>query len=306
MAEIHFIVNPKEAPVGDRWPYEQNRIESVFKDFRVHLVRGRSHAEALTISAADQRAKLVVCVGGDGTLNEVANALFRLGTRAPALSIHPEFQKGSFCKSLSWEPSFLFFLEKFLNGTASEFLADLGRVEFTGEYGQKIDRVFLNSFGFGFSSHLLHKLRKQNLGNFSRIDYLRNLVNSLPFYRLHQVRLEVDDEEVGPQACLLGMLQNSAFFRDGFRVSPESQINDGELEWIQVKKASWPKYLFSAIRFAKGRLSEMEFVTQQKVRKLKIDALYKNRQIRVDLDGDSRGFLPARIEVLPKKLRILK
>jgi len=306
MAKIHFIINPKETSIGDRWPYEQKKIESITRDFEVHLVRGRNHAEALTLSAANQRAELVICAGGDSTINEITNGLFRLGNRAPALSVHPQFQRGSFAKSLNWEKSFNDFLQKFLNKAAEEVWVDLGKAEFTGEYGQKIERVFLNSFGFGFSSYLLHKLRKQNLGNFSRLDYLRNLVNSLPFYRAHHVQLEIDGQTVAPQTCLLGIIQNSSFFRDGFKVSPESKINDGELEWIEVKKATWPKYMLGAIPFATGRSKSLKFVTQRKLKKIKIDALHKNRLIRVDFDGESRGFLPAHVALLPQKLRILK
>lgn len=306
MAKIHFIINPKETSIGDRWPYEQKQIESITRDFEVHLVRGRNHAEALTIAAANERAELVVCVGGDSTINEITNGLFRLGNRAPALSVHPQFQRGSFLKSLKWEKYFADFLQKFLKKTAEEVWIDLGQAEFTGEYGQKIERVFLNSFGFGFSSYLLHKLRKQNLGNFSRLDYLRNLVNSLPFYRAHQVQLEIDGQEVAPQSYLLGVIQNSSFFRDAFKVSPESKINDGELEWIEVKKAAWPKYLLGAIPFATGRSKSLKFVSQRKLKKIKIDALHKNRLIRIDFDGESRGFLPAHVALLPQKLRILK
>src|SRR5690606_40565922 len=64
------------------------------------ILRGRTHAEHLTLAAQKEGAELIVCVGGDSALHEVTNALYQLGSKAPALSIHPEFQRGSLTKKI--------------------------------------------------------------------------------------------------------------------------------------------------------------------------------------------------------------
>lgn len=306
MAKVHFIIDPLETRVGSRWPYEQKKIEEVFKDFEIHIVRGRAHAEHLTHYACRQKAELIVCVGGDSTLHEVVNALHYYGDSAPPLTVYPEFQRGSFSKSLIWRPTFLEFLEAFLRSEAQEFFADLGEVEYAGEFGQRIRRIFISSFGFGFSSYLLHRLRHQNHIRLNRFQFLRLLSRSLPFYRIPRIKIFADSEEIPAQPILTGFVQNTTFYRESLRLSPEAQVNDGIFEFIRVDRAPILQYMLGALPFYSGKTLGFKFIRRSQLKNLRVDALHLNRQIRIDFDGKSRGYLPAEVQVLERKLRILK
>jgi diacylglycerol kinase (ATP) len=70
-----FIVNPNAAmgAMGREWPRIQDLAKQRLGEFQAFLTTGPGHAVTLTRSALEQGADVVVCVGGDGTLNEVVN-----------------------------------------------------------------------------------------------------------------------------------------------------------------------------------------------------------------------------------------
>jgi diacylglycerol kinase (ATP) len=70
-----FIVNPAAAggAAGREWPGIQSMAQDRLGPFQVQLTAGLGDAIQLTRQAILEGADLVVCVGGDGTLNEVVN-----------------------------------------------------------------------------------------------------------------------------------------------------------------------------------------------------------------------------------------
>ena len=106
MARIHFIVNPLRPSIGLRWPYEEQKIQSLTKDFKVHITRGRLHGEILARQAIDEGAELIVSVAGHSTLSEIANGLYRsslAGLKVPLLAVHSELHAGDMIRSLNYE-----------------------------------------------------------------------------------------------------------------------------------------------------------------------------------------------------------
>ncbi|MFO7971568.1 MAG: acylglycerol kinase family protein [Desulfobacterales bacterium] len=77
MSKIVFIVNPHagNGSTGSNWSY----IESVAKDrmghFEIYMTQRSGDAVMVARNAIAKDAELLVCVGGDGTLNEVINGI---------------------------------------------------------------------------------------------------------------------------------------------------------------------------------------------------------------------------------------
>ena len=184
MARIHFIVNPSRPSIGLNWPYEEKRIAELTQDFQVHIIRGRLHAEILSRQAMDAGAELIVCVAGDSTLSEIVNGLYRAslgGAPVPALTIHAGLQRGDTIRTWNRDKDFLSFLRSFLKGEVTSEKIDLGEVEFTGEYGQRVRRLFLNGAGFGFSSLITQKLSADFRIVRSRLRFFRMMASLAAF-----------------------------------------------------------------------------------------------------------------------------
>jgi len=73
--KIAFIVNPNSSngSTGKEWPQIHAKAKDILGSFTTLMTTGQRHATGLARQAIDSGAEIVVCVGGDGTLNEVIN-----------------------------------------------------------------------------------------------------------------------------------------------------------------------------------------------------------------------------------------
>ena len=315
MALIHFIVKPFRTSIGPRWPFEEKKIAEITKDFDVHISRGRMHAEKLAEAAIESGAKLIVCVGGDSTLSEIANAIIRAennGKKPPLLTYHSGFQSGETVRSLREQQPFIEFLKNYMEGNCKEEKMDVGEIEFTGEYGQKIKRIFLNAAGFGFSSTVIGKINTIRYSARKRAKIIQLILSRILFYRRPAVSIMktngmdesttfIKDEEV-----LTGIAHNGRYAGYGLEFCPKANMTDGSFEFTLVKKALRYKYIFGVFPLLAGKLSDMSFVEQVSCKALEIRPSDPNRKVRVDFDGDCWGYLPAKIKVLPQRLALAR
>lgn len=310
MARIHFIVNPLRPSIGLRWPYEEKKIEEVTRDFRVHLSRGRFHAETLTEQAIAERAELIVAVGGDSTLSEIANGLTRIkrsGRSIPKLALYPGLQQGDFVKSLELKGHFTDFLRAYLSGQAVEESIDIGEVDFTGDHGQKIRRIFINCAGFGFSAIVANKLSQNHKLKRTRWNYINLIAKSLPLYRHPVISIELDGKPyVSEEEVLTGLIHNGKTAARGLAFSAQSDLRDGKFEFTLIRKTFTYRYFFGILAlFAKG-LQTNSFVSQTQCKKVKVLPSRSQRKVRMDFDGDAWGDLPAEFRVLEKALVLVR
>lgn len=309
MAKIHFIVNPRRPSIGLRWPYEERKVRAFTNDFVTHITRGRSHAELLTRDAIAQGAKLIVCVGGDSTLCEIVNELDRAsrgGFEVPALTLHPALQKGDAVKSIALRDNFSDFILSFLEDRATEQLLDLGEVEFTGDYGQKIRRLFLNAAGFGFSSTLVSKMSQDPYASRSNWGFLRLLFRLAPFYRHPEITLVIDGQKIlSKKNILTGLVHNGRYGGRGLHLSPDATFGDGQLEYTVILKTLAFRYLWIALQILYSELKTSKYVLRGKFKEMIVTPTRPHRRIQVDFDGDVWGYLPAKFKIMEKYLRFL-
>lgn len=94
---IRLVVNPAASSTT---PARRDSVEAAIRerhDLSIVETKGRDDATALAAEALDDGVDAVAVLGGDGTLNEVANAL--VGTRVPLIAL-PGGGTNVFCRTL--------------------------------------------------------------------------------------------------------------------------------------------------------------------------------------------------------------
>ncbi|MDB5036892.1 MAG: hypothetical protein JWQ35_420 [Bacteriovoracaceae bacterium] len=310
MARIHFIVNPLRPSIGLRWPYEEKMIESMTRDFQVHITRGRLHSEILTRTAMEAGAELIVCAGGDSTLSEIVNGLYRAGQGGgpvPKLALYAGLQQGDTVKGLRMRKTFLEFLTAYLAGEAIEEKIDVGEARFTGDYGQQVRRLFVNCAGFGFSSVIVDKLSRDYRISRTKFNFFRSIISLAPLYRHPEVDIFVDGQKVySNEDVLLGLIHNGNYGAYGLLLSPRSSFSDGILEYTIISKTFAYKYLLGIFPLFAGKLRTASFVKQASCKEIKIVSEQTQKKVRIDFDGDCWGFLPAEFRVLEKAITVVR
>ncbi len=310
MARIHFIVNPQRPSIGLKWPYEELKIQELTKDFKVHIIRGKLHGEILARQAVDEGAELIVSVAGDSTLSEIVNGIYRAsqGNRpVPRLALHPELHAGDTVRSLQMRKDFVSLISDFLKGEAIQDAVDLAEIEFAGEYGQRIRRVFLNCAGFGFSSVLVEKLSQDFRMPRNRWNFLKIFARNVLFYKHPVVDIRVDGRDfLNHQSLLLGLVHNGRYAGHGLDLSPQSSPFDGRLEHTFVLKTFGYRYFLAVFPLFAGLLHRSSFIRVGACREVEVRAPSSGRRVKVDFDGNTWGFLPLKIRVLEQALLMVR
>ena len=76
-----LIVNPTAGAgrTAKKWPYIKALLKNTGLRFEHDITEAPGHAIELAKSAVNKGYKLVVSVGGDGTINEIVNGIYATG-----------------------------------------------------------------------------------------------------------------------------------------------------------------------------------------------------------------------------------
>jgi diacylglycerol kinase (ATP) len=88
------------------------------------------------------------------------------------------------------------------------------------------------------------------------------------------------------------------------KIAPDAKIDDGLLDVVTIGDASSFRILANAPRLYFGAHLRMNEVTHALAKQLVARPARKDEEIRVELDGEVVGRLPATFEVMPRALRV--
>ncbi|MCF8529494.1 MAG: sphingosine kinase [Aquiluna sp.] len=129
--------------------------------------------------------------------------------------------------------------------------------------------------------------------------YIASLLLELPRFRPIDYHLVVDGEHRDVTAMLCGVA-NVKNFGGGMRISPQSEITDGELEVFILHKVSRPKLLQIFPTVYKGEHINYEEVEIFKAKSIRIE----NNGFPMTCDGELIGPAPFSTEIHPGALQV--
>jgi YegS/Rv2252/BmrU family lipid kinase len=232
---VTVILNP--AASGGGGARIQPTIEAELARRKIPFTLQRSeapgHAETLSREAARGGAELILVVGGDGTIHEVANGILNQGTNPPPIAVVPVGTGNDFYRMVDRSRKMGVALDGLLEGTVRAF--DVGRVRFEGA-----ESFFVNLLGVGVDVEVLRKR-----ADFPRLkglpQYLAALVSALMTFRPTSVRVSLqggeggEGEEVIEDRTILMAVTVGPSVGGGFLLSPEASPEDGLLDLFFVK-----------------------------------------------------------------------
>lgn len=170
------------------------------------------------------QADLVVCCGGDGTLNETVTGLMRLDPRPP-LGYLPAGTVNDFASGLGISKDLAAAAEKAVTG--SPFDCDIGR------FG---DQYFTYVAAFGAFTDVAYQTPQQSKNMLGRMAYILEGIKRLTSFKYYQVRAEYDGGSCEGE-YLFGMISNATSV-GGIKLLDDARIsmNDGMFEVLLLKK----------------------------------------------------------------------
>lgn len=285
---IAFIVNPK---AGTRL---QNSIRENLEKHLSHRIftyqtlftEKSGHATELARQAAANGFDVVVAVGGDGSINEVAAGL--VGTKV-ALGIVPAGSGNGLAMHLGYGRDIAGAVKK-LN-FAEEKTIDGGLLN--GQF-------FINLAGIGFDGMVSNLMRNAEKRGF--FPYFLKSVEAGLNYEPKDCRLEIDGKIV-EEKCFAITVANGPMYGYNFQIAPDALLDDGFFEIVLLKDAPRWQYFAALPSMLNGGIYEQSFVQHFHAKRLKISCEGEN-YVHLDGEGDKMtGDL--NFEIMPKCLKIL-
>lgn len=287
---ICFLLNPTANSGRCAALAEQIRACRFPEGVRWTLWETRAPREAVQqAQEAAQTNDIVVAIGGDGTIREVAEGLWQ--AKKGILGIIPAGTGNDLVRTLGWTPEFAPSMDRLFSDKV-RFL-DAGRAD--GQF-------FLNAASIGFDAHVLALFDRIKKRVRSKAAYSLALVEALVRYR----DLSIRGAEANEEKLFLLAVGNGRYYGGGFQILPQACMEDGALDVCRIANIRRSTVLrllpsiFSASHGKYERYVHMARVTQWTEEITQPFAL--------NLDGELFPYAKGkrvRFEVLPKALQIV-
>ena len=214
---IIFIVNPISGTASKEHIPEQiaEVMDSERFDYEVRFTEYRGHAAEITRAAANDGADVVVAVGGDGTVNEVARSLVHTDT---ALGIIPCGSGNGLARHLCIP----------LNVTKALELINTCQIE-SFDYGVINGLPFFCTCGMGFDAFI--SLKFAEAGKRGPITYVENVLKEGLKYKPETYEIG-DDTGTSHYKAFLIACANASQYGNNAYIAPGATMKDGEMDVI--------------------------------------------------------------------------
>lgn len=303
--KTQVIVNPEsdQGKTRKKWEYIRAAIKTFIKEFRYEFTEKPLQAIELTRTAIKNGSELIIGVGGDGTMNEIANGFYedkKIINPETTLGIVPSGTGCDFTKSLNIPSSLKSALETIIQAPSS--LIDVGRVTFRTSSGEE-ERLFLNVADFGLGGEVVRKVNQKRLER-KASSYLKCLVSTIVTYKNKKLRIRIDEEDIPEDEYLVGAVANGRIFGKGMKIAPEAELDDGFFDIILVKGMKFLEFCRHGWKIFTG--SHLSHPKITLIRGKKMEALPSRDvdDVLLELDGEQLGTLPASFEIVTRDLLV--
>lgn len=299
------IVNPasNRGRTRKRWGEIREGLKHFVREFKYEFTEKPRHATDLAREAIKDGADLVIGVGGDGTMNEIANGFFedrRIINPEATLGLVPAGTGCDLIKSLNIPPGLRGALQVITDAPAVRM--DVGRVRYRTNEGLEEDRLFLNVADFGLGGEVVREVTERRLQRRAS-SYVRCLVTTMVRYRNKRVRIRVDGRDLPDGEYLIGTVANGRIFGKGMKVAPGARLDDGLFDAVLVRGFRFFEFCRHGWKLMNG-----SHVTHPKVTVVRGERIEawpgEGEDVLLELDGDQLGRLPATFEIVPRNLLV--
>jgi diacylglycerol kinase (ATP) len=304
MPDLILIVNPHSAngSTGRRWPAIEDKLRSLLPPFDVAFTERVGHATAIAREAAG-RYGCVALLGGDGTVNEVANGLI-----ADDRPLRADLALGVICRGTGSDFIRTLDIPRDLEGAAERLALgrtreiDVGKIRFRGPDGSETVRYFLNEADIGMGAVVCDRVNRSSKRLGGRLSFLRaTLITSLG-YRPNLIALSLDGAPA--QQMLLGnaWFANGQYSGGGIRMAPRARPDDGLLDVVCVGNLSPLQKLTFFPKLRSGAFVDLPQVTYRTARRIEAKSA---EPVGVATEGEAIGSLPATFELIEERLKVI-
>jgi diacylglycerol kinase (ATP) len=231
-------------------------------------------------------------VGGDGTVNEVANGVAGTDTE---IAVLPCGTGQDFGRTHGVPSRFDDAVRVALAGEARTI--DLGRVECAGSPS----RYFANVGSAGMSGAVARRANSMTKALGGRVTFFYALTREFVAWQNTRVVVELDDGARREGAMHDVIVANGRYHAGGMKLAPDARQDDGLFDVVVIGDVTKLDFLTTSPKLYSGRYLSHPKIELLRSSTVSIDAA---EPLPLEVDGEPAGTTPARFEVVPSALRL--
>lgn len=260
----------------------------------IQLLFTQSAGDASRFACQEDGEDIIVCIGGDGTLNEVVNGIYHK-ERPVDLAILPSGTVNDFGSFLN------------IPRDVSSFYRLLQRRQVKKvDLGLANDRVFVNVAAGGFLSEIAYTVPDEQKARLGRMAYYiegaREFVGGLVHKdRTFELQAKNKNFDKTVQAKVF-IIANSTSVGGFKNIAPTAEVQDGLLDVLILEDVDFNETIEILTGFSSGRHIHHDRITYLQTDEI---TLTSKQDIIVDLDGEKYQPLPMTFRVIHQGLNVL-
>lgn len=286
--KIAFIMNPISGTTSkDRIPHLiETTLDQDLYEYNILMTERAGHASELAVSARDEGIDIVVAVGGDGTVNEVARSIVHSDT---ALGIIPCGSGNGLARHLMLPMN----LKKAIQIINRCEIHDL-------DYGVINGYPFFCTCGMGFDAFVSMKFAEA--GKRGPITYVENVLREGLKYKPETYEIEDENGKMRYKAFLISCANASQYGNNAY-IAPQASMSDGLMDVIIMEPFDVLEAPQISIDMFNKTLDKSSKIKTFKCKKLRI---HRKEAGVIHFDGDPvMADKDIEIELKEKGIRII-
>src|SRR5206468_7884289 len=326
--DLILLINPDSqgGNTGKNWMDAYRNVKKFLpRRHKIIFTKKANDGISMTRKLLRKGYKNIVAVGGDGTINEVANGFFdfdsqqskdnskfRLDPRLKLINpkgimhVIPSGSRNVLARSLELKHQGAESLMRIRHMKRRKI--DVIRAIITDKDNPSLthDRIVMNAAEIGVGAEIIDRSKRVRGKVKNRfVSTMTSIIATLPSYNSNECDIVIDKHKKISSKMTMGIVANGRFLGGGFKAAPRAKFSDGLLDIIILKNSGSFKMIDKLIEL-KGTSTYKyeEDILYYQASEVKFLPKERDVTVTVSVDGEPIGILPAIFKIYHNALTI--
>lgn len=290
-----IIANPKAGRnFARKWSIITKFLELKKIDYSVVFTKYAGHEMDLVLECLQQGFTTIISAGGDGTLNNVVNGIFKqtlVDVSTIKVGVIPLGTGNDWIKTYSIPKNITKAIDVILQGKT--IAQDIGKINYDNNI-----KYFANVAGIGFDAFVVQKTRV--FKKYGSLGYLLAGLSSLFSYQKNEIYLEINQQKYKGKSFML-IVGICKFCGGGLRFTNNVDPTDGLFDITLFKNLSFFELIKNIKNVYRGSFNVSSKIDVFKTSTFSVSST--DKPLHLQADGELVTFKKAQFQVKSKALR---
>jgi diacylglycerol kinase (ATP) len=325
--DLNILLNPNAqgGNTGKSWVETYNKVKDFLpKAHRIIFTKKANDGILITRKLLRKGYKNIVAIGGDGTINEVANGFFNIKSQnidngkfkldsklkpinpKGIMYVIPSGSRNVLARSLELKHQGAESLMRIRHMKRRKMDVIVATITDKETPSLTHNRILLNAAEIGVGAEIIDRSKKVRGKVKNRfVSTMASLIATLPSYNSNECDIVIDKNKKISSKMTMGIVANGRFLGGGFKAAPRAKFSDGLLDIIILKNSGSFKMIDKLIELKGASTYKYEEdILYYQASEVKFLPKDRNVTVTVSVDGEPIGMLPAIFKIYHNVLTI--